>query len=175
MATITGGGQTITLNFGSNEVAGQLLAAQVTASLRAGTTTFVATPVGPPGAGSHGAFVQGTPNQQVVLGTLVSTVVDTSTGAETVFGGGGVNQRLLASNAPVTFLQLGGNGVGVTGDGGGLFGLMGGFNLLTGAGNDTIFAAGNNTINAGGATTSSWHWPAPAATPSRWRARRMCC
>lgn len=153
--TISGGtGTQVSLNVGSNELNGQAanLASQITAALTGGALVRTNNTNPPTGTGF---FVTSAVNQTFVLQAAVTAMALASGGANTVIGGGGRYNAIIADNGNLTFQTNGGSGQVVTGDGNNLLATPttggGQYQFVTGNGNDTIFAStGNNTVSAGG-------------------------
>ena len=167
VTVLGGGGKTFSLHFDSN--ANAHLAAVLAANISAGvldhsiSASNNSTP--PLSPGQIGEFVD-TNKQVASLPGGYNAVVNLENHA-TIFGSGGVSERVLSGTGNLTFIATGGSGTVVAGSGGeGRSGddARSGGNMIivpksdngnwlieTGAGNDTISArgGGNDTIGAG--------------------------
>lgn len=160
MAKVSGGGNTFTLDEGSNDVNGVAtnLAAMLSAALTSGSLEADNNPTVNPTSGSGMAVIS---VATVFLAPkVVAALVNKPSGAVTVVGGGGVGQAYLASTTTALVLQTGGGtGTVVTGDTAALIATPtsggGAFSFSTGNGDDIILGlTGTNTVAAGlGANT----------------------
>ena len=156
MATITGStGSTITtINAGANDQNGTAtaLASAISNALLASQSRLVQS--GQPNTTGVPTYVEITANNTVLGPAQVAAAINAA-GPTTVVGSGSLFQQIIGNGSNITLAQRGGSGTIVLGDGNNRFDTSGaptlGFNILTGAGNDTIFATqGNNTVAAGG-------------------------
>lgn len=162
VVTVSGGdGQAFTLTYAAPELArlAQTLADAVAAAARSTPVSTVLYDGPPPDgrgvpaapAGTLGQVVVRTAGNQLALPAGRPVLLVQGGGPNTVQGGGGVEQRVLADDGPLTLDTGGGGGTVLAGDGGNRISVPGGsFLVQTGTGDDTVgLGGGRSTVAAG--------------------------
>lgn len=159
MATVTvagGNGVEYRLNYGLSpgDAVSQLAAAineqvargNVSSQMYHGGLQPPATP-----AGRVGLAVFPGINNQVNLTLAEKIVLVNGGGPNTIAGGGGTGQQVLADDGDLTYFTGGGSGTIATGNGRNVIGsTSGSFNITTGSGDDTILGLGGTVTATGG-------------------------
>ena len=162
VVTVSGGdGQAFTLTYAAPDLArlAQTLADAVAFAARSTPVSTVLYDGPPPDgrgvpdapAGTLGQIAVRTPGNDLALPASRTVLLVQGGGPNTVQGGGGLEQRVLADDGKLTLDTGGGSGTVLAGDGGNRISVPGGsFLVQTGAGNDTVgLGAGRSTVAAG--------------------------
>ena len=162
VVTVSGGdGQAFTLTYAAPDLArlAQTLADAVALAAQSAPVSTVLYDGPPPDgrgvpaapAGTLGQVVVRTPGNRLALPAGRTVLLVQGGGPNTVQGGGGLDQRVLADDGALTLDTGGGGGTVLAGDGGNRISVPGGsFLVQTGAGDDTVdLGGGRSTVAAG--------------------------